>query len=68
MRSLDQEKFDELFYQIDDLITELEVTPEIASHAVAAMCAHLGQTDGLVGMYVQKFKAANTKTTFDVSR
>ena len=76
MRSLDQEKFDELFYQIDDLIAELEVTPETAFHAVAAMSAHLGiaadlpieEASGLVGMYFQKFKAADKKTTFEVPK
>jgi hypothetical protein len=76
MKSLEQESFDELFYQIDNLIAELEVTPGTALHAVAAMSAHLGiaadlpieETVGLVGMYFQKFKAADKKTTFNVSR
>jgi len=71
MKSLKQEKFDILFFKIEDLIEELELDRETAFNAAAAMCAHLGiiadwpidEVVGMVGMYYQQIQAENRKTS-----
>lgn len=71
MKSLEQEKFDILFFKIEDLIEELELDRKTAFNAAAAMCAHLGiiadwpiaEVAGTVGMYYHQIQAENRKTS-----
>ena len=71
MNIASQEKFDALFFQMEDLIEELELDRDTAFNAAAAMCAHLGiiadwpldEVAGTVGMYYQQIQAENKKTS-----
>ncbi len=71
MNIAQQEKFDILFFKIEDLIEELEFDRKTAFNAAAAMCAHLGivadwplaDVAATVGMYYQQIQAENKKTS-----
>ena len=71
MKIAQQEKFDALFFQMENLIEELEFDRDTAFNAAAAMCAHLGivadwplaEAAATVGMYYQQIKAENIKTS-----
>ena len=66
-----QEKFYALFFEMENLIEELELDRDTAFNAAAAMCAHLGivadwpldEAVGTVGMYYQQIQAENRKTS-----
>ena len=71
MKIAQQEKFDALFFQMENLIEELDLDRETAFHAAAAMCAHLGivadwpldEAIETVGMYIQQIQAEKRKTS-----
>jgi len=70
MKIAQQEKFDALFFQMENLIEELEFDRDTAFNAAAAMCAHLGivadwplaEAAATVGMYYQQIKAEKTSS------
>jgi hypothetical protein len=71
MNIASQKKFDALFFQMENLIEELELDRDTAFNAAAAMCAHLGiiadwpiaEAAGTVGMYYHQIQAENRKTS-----
>ena len=71
MMTAPQEKFDSLFFQMENLIEELELDRDTAFNAAAAMCAHLGivadwpldEAVDQVGMYYQQIQAEKRKTS-----
>jgi hypothetical protein len=68
MKIAQQEKFDALFFQMENLIEELDFDQDTAFNAAAAMCAHLGfaadwplaEAAATVGMYYQQIQAGKT--------
>lgn len=66
-----QKKFYALFFQMKNLIEELEFDQDTAFNAAAAMCAHFGivadwpldEAVETVGMYYQQLQAENRKTS-----
>ena len=71
MKIAQQEKFDALFFQMENLIEELDLDQDTAFNAAAAMCAHLGfaadwplaEAAATVGMYYQQIQAEKRKTS-----